>query len=84
MPIIIDFFKNECPYCVIQDNSTFRDPQIVNLVNEQFHSSQDQRRSRGGPENALKITSYPTIVIAAYDGKIMQPFLIGLQKVPET
>ncbi len=83
LPIIIDFFKDQCPYCVIQDNSTFRDPQIVNLVNDNFIPLKINGEVEVGLRDALKITSYPTIVLAAHDGKIMQPLLIGLQKVPE-
>lgn len=82
-PILIDFVKNACPYCVVMDNTVFRDPQVVNLINERFVPLKVQLETNQGLVEFLKIEAFPTFVLAAYDGKVLPPPIIGAKGIPE-
>src|SRR5207247_10215408 len=70
-PLLLDIGSENCVFCVKLDNTTFRDPAIVALLNEHFVPLKVH-----GPDNRslieyLRIESYPTIVLAAPDSKIL-------------
>jgi thioredoxin-like negative regulator of GroEL len=70
-PLIIDFGTVNCHWCRQLDATTFRDPQVVTLLNERCVPLKvDAQRSPALVE-ALKIAGFPTLVYAAPDGRIL-------------
>jgi thioredoxin-like negative regulator of GroEL len=71
LPIIIDFGTPTCFWCRKLDESTFRDPRIVALMNDRFISLKIDAEREIHLTNYLRIESYPTIVLATHEGKIL-------------
>jgi thioredoxin-related protein len=70
-PLLMDFGTEACVWCRKLDASTFRDARVVKLLNERFipvkiDANRDLRLTQ-----ALAIDSYPTIVLASSDGKVL-------------
>jgi thioredoxin-like negative regulator of GroEL len=64
LPIVIDFTTTPCFWCDKLEATTFRDPRVILLMNQQFiplkiHSARDPKLVQD-----LRIEAYPTIVIA--------------------
>jgi tetratricopeptide (TPR) repeat protein len=75
LPLLIDFFKVPCPPCERLDAEFFRDPRVAAFINERFIPL---RVNGMDPANAqlldiLGIDRFPTIVLAAHDGKVLAP-----------
>jgi len=70
-PIMLDFGTESCFWCKRLDASTFKDPAVVGLLNEQFIPLKVDAEKELQLAQGLKITSYPTIVMASPDGKIL-------------
>jgi thioredoxin-like negative regulator of GroEL len=78
LPVLIDFWRDNCPPCVKMEKITFPDQRILGMLNGKFIPLKVN-----GPENpqlasSLGISLYPTIVLAGPDGRIAQT-LIGYQ-----
>jgi thioredoxin-like negative regulator of GroEL len=71
LPLVIDFGTTNCPWCVKLDNTTLRDPTIVQMVNERFIPLKLDGNQEKALVEALSIRSYPTVVLAGPDGKIL-------------
>jgi tetratricopeptide (TPR) repeat protein len=70
-PLLLDFGTENCFWCKKLDATTFRESDIVSAVNERFIPLKiDAQRSVALAE-ALRIQSYPTLILAAPDGKIL-------------
>ncbi len=70
-PLLMDFGTANCTWCRKLEATTFRDPAVIKLVNEQFIAVKvDADRSKELTA-ALNIQSFPTLVFAASDGKIL-------------
>jgi len=70
-PLILYFGTENCFWCKKLEATTFRDPAIAALLNERYIPLKvDANRERMLAE-ALHIQSYPTLVLAAPDGKIL-------------
>ncbi len=70
-PLLLDFGTEACTWCKKQDATTFRDPAVIKLLNAHFiavkiDAERDSRRA-----DALGVHSYPTIIIAGADGKVL-------------
>lgn len=78
LPLVIDFGTTECFWCRKLDETTFRDPRIVALLNERFIPLKVDAEREVALANHLRIESYPTLVIANADGKIVG-YLKGYQ-----
>lgn len=70
-PLLLDFGFDACMWCRKQDATTLRDPRVVKLVNESFipvkvDAQRDERVVR-----ALGIESFPTLVLASAEGKVI-------------
>lgn len=70
-PLVIDLGTTNCLYCKKLDAITFSDAAVIKQLNDQFvavkiDADRDDRLVR-----ALNIQSYPTLVFAASDGKIL-------------
>lgn len=71
LPILIDFGTVGCFWCRRMDETTFRDPRVVALVNERFVPLKIDAERDVHLANILHIESYPTLVAAAPDGTIV-------------
>jgi tetratricopeptide (TPR) repeat protein len=70
-PLLLDFGTEQCFWCRNLDATTFRDAQVVLLLNEKFVPLKINAASDPRLTEALHIRSFPTMVIAAPDGKIL-------------
>ncbi len=70
-PILLDFGTSNCFWCKRLDAVTFRDPAVSKLVNEQFVAVKIDAVKDTELTRALQIESYPTLVFATQDGKIL-------------
>lgn len=70
-PLVIDFGTSNCYWCNKLDASTFRDPTVVNLMNEKFVSLKVDAQKNAPLTEALHIQSFPTLVLADPEGKII-------------
>jgi thioredoxin-like negative regulator of GroEL len=71
LPLIIDFGTVNCYWCKKLDESTFRDPRIVRTMNERFIPLRIDGEKEPTLVQLLKITSYPTVVLASPDKRII-------------
>lgn len=71
-PLLVDIGAENCVWCQKLDATTFRDPALVELLNEHFVPL----KVDGGREPALveilRIQAFPTLVLAAADGRIIE------------
>jgi thioredoxin-like negative regulator of GroEL len=70
-PIILDFGTANCHWCKQLDTTTFRDPAIVKALTERFIPVKIDATKDSELAQALGITSFPTLVFAAPNGKIV-------------
>jgi thioredoxin-related protein len=69
--LLLDFGTTNCFWCRKLDAETFRNPSVIALLNEHFVPLKiDAQRDAALADN-LRIQGYPTLVIAAPDGKIL-------------
>ena len=78
LPIVLDFGTSDCFWCRKLDETTFRDPRVVALMNERFIPLKIDAEREVTLANHLRIESYPTLVFASHDGKILA-YLKGYQ-----
>jgi thioredoxin-like negative regulator of GroEL len=71
LPLLIDFGTVNCYYCRKLDESTFRDPRIIAVMNQRFIPLKVDGEREAGLVQQLGITSYPTIVVAGPDKRIL-------------
>jgi thioredoxin-related protein len=70
-PLLLDFGTEECFWCRKLDMTTFREPKIVELLNERFIPLKVDVYRESALAEILRIQSYPTLVLASPDGKIL-------------
>jgi thioredoxin-like negative regulator of GroEL len=70
-PLLMDFGTEACVWCRKLDATTFRDPRVVKLLNERFIPVKIDANREIRLTQALAIDSYPTIVLASAEGKIL-------------
>jgi thiol-disulfide isomerase/thioredoxin len=70
-PLVIDFGTENCVWCKQLDARTFRDPEIVRLLNERCVPLKVDAQRQATLANALNIQNYPTLVFASPEGKIL-------------
>jgi thiol-disulfide isomerase/thioredoxin len=70
-PLVIDFGTENCFWCKKLDAITFKDPAVASLMNERFIPLRIDAEKDAPLATALRIQSYPTIVLASADGKIL-------------
>lgn len=80
-PLLLDFGTENCFWCKKLDASTFRDPAVAGLLNERFVPLKIDATRDAALADLLRIHSYPTLVLAAADGKILGT-LEGFQDAP--
>ena len=80
-PILLDFGTEGCLWCKKLDQSTFRDGMVAALLNDKFVALRVDADRDASLTQTLRITQFPTIVLAAPDGKILG-VLEGYQEAP--
>jgi len=70
-PLLLDIGTEQCYWCKQLDQRTFRDPSIVTLLNDRFVPLRVNAQVSPDLAQALRVQSYPTIVFANADGKIL-------------
>jgi thioredoxin-related protein len=70
-PLLIDFGTSHCVWCKKLDDSTFRDPEIIRRLSEQFIAVKVDAERDLELALALQIQSFPTLLFAAPDGRIL-------------
>jgi thioredoxin-like negative regulator of GroEL len=90
LPLVIDFGTKNCFWCKKLDETTLRDPVVVNTINERFVALRVDAEQERQLAQFLRISSYPTVVLASPDGRILStlegyheapPFHENLQRV---
>lgn len=71
LPIVIEVTADFCSWCRKLELTTLSDPVVVELVNKKFVAFKLHRDQYGWLADALKITGYPTMVLASPKGKIV-------------
>ena len=69
--LVIDFGTETCYWCKQLDERTLRDPSIVALLNERCVPLRIDANRTPKLTEALQIRSYPTVVFAGPDGRIL-------------
>jgi thioredoxin-related protein len=80
-PLLLDFGTESCFWCKKLDTTTLREPAIANLLNQRFVPLRIDANRDHVLVEALKIQGFPTLVLAAPDGKILG-LLEGYQDAP--
>lgn len=70
-PLILDFSTQNCFWCAKLDTTTFRDPIVAKLINDRFVPLKVSAEQNPQLTEVLRIQSFPTLVLAAPDGKIL-------------
>jgi thioredoxin-like negative regulator of GroEL len=81
-PILLEFGTESCTWCRKLELSTLRDPAVVKTLNDQFVSLRVDAEREATLTQTLRITQYPTLVLAGPDGKIIG-VLEGYQEAPQ-
>lgn len=71
LPILIDFYTDNCFWCKQMDQRTFRDPALNQALAENWIPLRVNGKKESTLADVLKIRSYPTLVFASPDGKIL-------------
>jgi uncharacterized protein YyaL (SSP411 family) len=69
-PLFLDFGTEDCVHCRRMDQTTFRDPTVVKMLNEQFVPLKIDANREPRLTQSLRIQAYPTFIMAGHDGKI--------------
>jgi tetratricopeptide (TPR) repeat protein len=69
--LVIDLGTENCYWCRELDNRTFRDPNVVTLLNQRCVPLKVDANRSQALADALRVQSYPTLVLASPDGKIV-------------
>lgn len=81
LPLLIDFMTQNCFWCKELDNKTFKDAGVTSALNEKFVPLKVDAEREPGLASMLGISSYPTVVIAAPEGKVISS-VVGFKDVP--
>lgn len=81
LPILIDFYTDNCFWCKQMDHRTFRDQTLNQTMMGNWILLRINARKEPVLTDALKIRSFPTLVFAGPDGNILG-FLEGFIEAP--
>src|SRR5262245_57997076 len=71
LPLLVDVGAADCFWCKQLDGRTFKDPAVATLLNSQFISLKVDGERQKTLANALQVQSYPTLLVASPEGKIL-------------
>src|SRR5262249_31934973 len=80
-PLLIDFGTENCMWCKQLDRTTFRDPAVVQILSDRFILLKVDAEREANLTQALRIQNFPTLILAAPDGKILG-MIEGYQEAP--
>lgn len=69
-PLLLDFGTEACGWCKKLDATTFRDPKVVKLLNEQFIPVKLDGNREARLTAALQVEGFPTLILASSEGKV--------------
>jgi thioredoxin-like negative regulator of GroEL len=78
-PLVIDFGTENCFWCKRLDSSTFHDPAVIGIMNDKFIPLKIDADRDAPLAQSLHIQSYPTVVLAGPDGKIID-MIVGFKE----
>src|SRR5262245_28268748 len=70
-PLLIDFGREQCVWCVQLDVKTFTDPEVRTTVNDRFIPLKIDAGRYPDLVEKLNIRSFPTLVFANSEGRIL-------------
>jgi len=70
-PILLCFGTAECTWCKKLDATTFKDRKVVDTLNEQFVPVKIDANRFEALAESLGVQSFPTLILAAADGRIL-------------
>jgi thioredoxin-related protein len=70
-PVLLEFVSDNCLWCKKLESTTLRDPSIASVLSEQFVPIKLDPQHDFGLTQRLQITSFPTMILAAPDGRII-------------
>ncbi len=71
-PLLLTFCMDDCPWCDALDTSTYRDPTVVKFLGERVVPLKVHKDEYPGLVRDLGIQSFPTIVVASPQGRILE------------
>jgi tetratricopeptide (TPR) repeat protein len=71
LPLVVDFGTRNCFWCHKLDENTFSDAAVAQVMNEKYVPLKIDGERDHALVQALRITAYPTVILAAPDGKIL-------------
>src|SRR5439155_9001739 len=71
LPLFIVVGSDNCFYCKKLEGTTLRDPRVSAMLTDGFIPLKIDGRQQPALANALKVQSYPTILLADTDGKLI-------------
>ena len=71
LPIVLYLTTDNCMWCQRLVAETFGDPAVAKLMNSKFVPLKVHAAQEPGLIQALKVTSFPTVILAGPDGKIL-------------
>jgi thioredoxin-like negative regulator of GroEL len=71
LPLLLEIGTEDCTHCRRQDATTFRDPEVVALLNTRFVPLRIDGNKEEALVQALRVQVYPTTVLASADGQVL-------------
>jgi thioredoxin-related protein len=71
LPLVLEFSTESCFWCKKLEATTFQESAIIRLMNQHFVTLKCDAYRDAMLTQALRIQSFPTVVLAAPDGKIL-------------
>ena len=70
LPIFLEITSDDCFYCRKLEAGPLRDPGVASLLSTQFVPLRVDGNAEAGLCRSLRVTAYPTLILAGADGKI--------------
>jgi thioredoxin-related protein len=67
-PLVIEFFKQGCPWSKMMDDSTFSDKIVIGMADDMVFCKIDADTDSLATK-AMKVSFYPTFIVCGVDGK---------------
>jgi tetratricopeptide (TPR) repeat protein len=80
-PLMIDFRTQHCVWCDRLDTAVFHDAAVIRLLNERFVPLRVDAEREARLAADLRIESYPTLVLAGAEGRILD-VQVGFLEAP--